>query len=88
MQKPRKLPRDSNSLAARIVALSTGQEPPRVSEVGSRPEETETKNAAAVELGRKGGLKGGKARAAKLTPEQRSEIAKIAASARWKKKEP
>jgi len=84
MQKPQKLPRDSNSLAARIVALSTGQEIPRVSE-DSRPEEIETKNSAAVELGRKGGLKGGKARAAKLTPEQRSEIAKIAAFARWKK---
>ena len=41
--------------------------------------------AAAVELGRKGGLVGGKARAAKLTPEQRSAIAKKAAAARWKK---
>lgn len=37
-------------------------------------------------LGRKGGLKGGKARAKKLTPEQRSEIAKKAAQARWKPK--
>ena len=36
-------------------------------------------------LGRKGGLKGGKARAEKLTPEQRSDIAKLAAKARWKK---
>ncbi len=34
-------------------------------------------------IGRKGGLKGGKARAAALTPEQRSEIAKKAAAARW-----
>ncbi len=34
--------------------------------------------------GRKAGLKGGKARAAKLTPEQRSEIARKAAQARWK----
>lgn len=41
------------------------------------------KDPAAVALGRKGGLKGGKARAAKLTPEQRSEIAKNAAAARW-----
>jgi hypothetical protein len=40
----------------------------------------------AVELGRKGGLKGGKARAEKLTPEQRKEIAKKAAEARWKNK--
>jgi hypothetical protein len=43
------------------------------------------KNPHAVALGRKGGLKGGVARAANLTPEKRSEIAKIAASARWKK---
>jgi hypothetical protein len=43
------------------------------------------KNAAAVELGRRGGLKGGKARAAKLTAEERSEIARKAAAARWRK---
>lgn len=42
------------------------------------------KDPAAVALGRKGGLKGGKARAAKLTAEQRSQIAKRAASARWR----
>jgi hypothetical protein len=41
------------------------------------------KDPAAVALGRKGGLKGGKARAAKLTPEQRSAAAKKAAAARW-----
>ena len=46
----------------------------------------EEKNPAAVELGRRGGLKGGKARAAKLTPEQRSESARKAAKARWAKK--
>ena len=40
-------------------------------------------NAAAKALGRLGGLKGGKARAAKLTAEQRSEIAKKAAAKRW-----
>ena len=44
------------------------------------------KDPAAVALGRKGGLKGGKARAEKLTPEQRSEIAKRAAAARWTNK--
>lgn len=44
-----------------------------------------TKNQAAAELGRLGGLKGGKARAAKLTAEQRSEIARNAAAARWGK---
>ncbi len=47
---------------------------------------TDEKNPAAVELGRLGGKKGGKARAEKLTPEQRSEIAKKAAKARWDKK--
>ena len=41
---------------------------------------------AAAALGRKGGLKGGKARAEKLTPEERSEIAKKGAAARWKKR--
>ena len=47
---------------------------------------TEEKNKAAQELGRLGGLKGGKARAAKLTKEERSAIAKKAAEARWAKK--
>ena len=43
------------------------------------------KDPAAVALGRKGGLKGGKARAKSLTSDQRSEIAKVAAKARWQK---
>ena len=46
----------------------------------------EGKNPNAVALGRLGGLKGGKARFAKLTPEQRKEIAQKAAHARWAKK--
>jgi hypothetical protein len=46
----------------------------------------EGKNPAAVALGRRGGLKGGRARAAKLTPQQRSEIAKLAANSRWAEK--
>lgn len=46
----------------------------------------ENKNPAAVALGRLGGLKGGKARAKKLTPAERKEIARKAASARWKAK--
>ncbi len=83
MQK-RKLPRDPNSLAAQIVAMSTGQPLP-----GNKPvEETDSgKNPAAVALGRLGGLKGGKARAAALSKKKRAEIAKIAAAARWKKSE-
>jgi hypothetical protein len=43
------------------------------------------KNAAAVALGRKGGMKGGPARAASLTPEQRSQSARNAVTARWAK---
>lgn len=43
------------------------------------------KNPYAVLLGRKGGLKGGKARAEKLSPEKRREIAQKAAKARWEK---
>jgi len=46
----------------------------------------EEKNPAAVALGKLGGRKGGKARAEKLTPEQRSEIARKAAKARWARK--
>ena len=49
---------------------------------GTAPE----KNPAAVALGRLGGLKGGKARAAKLTAKKRSEIAKKAAAKRWEGK--
>jgi hypothetical protein len=45
------------------------------------------KNPAAVELGRRGGLKGGPARAAKLSSEQRSESARKAAAARWAKRD-
>jgi hypothetical protein len=55
------------------------------SETSPKPEES-TKNPHAVALGRLGGEKSGKARLEKLTPEQRSEIARIAAKARWSKK--
>lgn len=69
-----KRPRDANKLAKRIVDIATG-------DVEDDP--YEGKDPAAVELGRRGGLKGGAARARSLTPEQRSEIAKKAADARW-----
>lgn len=69
-------PKDTNQLAKLIVDIATGEEP-------QQPEGA--KNAAAVALGRLGGLKGGAARASKLTPEQRSEIAKKAAAKRWTK---
>ncbi len=99
MQK-KKLPRDANALAARIVAMSTGTEPSDLSavtgaQVGNPPilpEENpakpeKEKNPAAVALGRLGGLKGGKARAEKLSKEKRAEIAKKAASIRWQHRE-
>ena len=73
-----KRPRDTNQLAKSIVDLSTGQ--------AEEPNPDEGKDPAAVALGRKGGLKGGKARAKSLTKKQRSEIAKKAATARWEKK--
>ena len=46
---------------------------------------SEEKDPATVELGRRGGKKGGSARAAKMTPEERSESARKAVSARWTK---
>lgn len=67
--------RDPNQFAKLIVDLSTGD----AQEEAPSPD---GKNPAAVELGRLGGLKGGKARAKKLTPEQRSEIAKRTARTR------
>lgn len=66
--------RDVNVIASRIVAQSTSQDIPKTND---------GKNAYAVALGRMGGLKGGRVRAAKLTPERRVEIAKKAARARW-----
>lgn len=74
-------PRDINQLAARIVSAATDEE---ASWEVEQPDEPE-KDPAAVALGRKGGKKGGKARAVKLTPERRSEIARLAARARWEK---
>ena len=73
-----KRPRDLNQLAQRLVQEATGEAPPEPSE----PPEPE-KDAAAVALGRRGGLKGGKARAEGMTAEQRSEAARKAAQARW-----
>lgn len=55
-------------------------------EKAAKPVVSEGKNPYAVALGRLGGLKGGKARFEKLTPEQRSEIARKAARVRWGKK--
>lgn len=71
--------------AFRVVQEATGEE--SEAEPLETPQEPtpEERHAAAVTLGKLGGKKGGKARAEKLTPEQRKEIAKKAAQARWQK---
>ena len=70
------MPRDVNQLAHMIGRIATGQEP--------EPPPS-TKNPAAVALGKLGGAKGGKARAAALSSKKRKAIAQRAARARWKK---
>ncbi len=75
-KRPKKL--DLNQLAKRIVDEAIGEEEEHLDAICN-------KNKAAQEFGRLGGLKGGKIRSEKLTPEQRSEIAKNAANARWNK---
>jgi hypothetical protein len=68
-------PKDLNQTAFDIVQQAIG---------GKQPEPIPEKNPAAVTLGRLGGLKGGKARAEKLSPAKRKAIAEKAARARWK----
>lgn len=77
--KSKKRPRDTNLLAKSIVDAATDED------ADEQPED-DGKNPAAVALGRLGGKKGGKARAAKLSPERRREIAKKAAEKRWESK--
>jgi len=71
-----KRPRDPNQLAKMIVDIATGEVEDTVSESKRHP----------IRKGRAGGLTGGKVRAAHLTPEQRQDIARLAAQARWKKR--
>jgi hypothetical protein len=68
-------PRDPIALAKLIGDIATGQVVDAVED---------GKDSAAVSLGRRGGLRGGEARAKSLTPERRKEIARDAASKRWK----
>lgn len=77
MSKPKR-PRDFSQRAKLIVDIATGDAKDKNPDEG--------KNPAAVALGRLGGLKGGKARAKKLSPKRRKEIAKKAIKARWAKK--
>ncbi len=79
-KKPAK---DLNQSAHSIVAALTAKHDATV-----EPEPPRVKNPAAMALGKLGGLKGGKARAASMSPERRSEIAKQGAAKRWGKKKP
>ena len=82
-KKPRKKKAHDFAVTAfHVVQEATGGGPQAQPE--PEPTAEERHNAAAL-LGRRGGLKGGKARAAKLTPEQRREIARKAARSRWAK---
>ena len=74
-EKHPKRPRDINQWAKHMVDIVTGAAKEHDPDVG--------KDAAAVSLGRRGGLKGGNARAAKISPERRAEIARKAAKTRW-----
>ena len=80
MLRPKKLPQDSNERAQRVAKLLTGElsEPPEI--------ERNDVTRYLSEIGRKGGLKGGKSRAKKLSPRKRRMIARNAAKARWKSK--
>ena len=81
----KKPPRDRNELAASIMAEATSEATAEPIGLDSEPHETSGgKNPHAVALGRLGGKKGGRARAARLTAVQRSEIARKAALARWR----
>ena len=77
-KKKKKLPTDINQIGKYICDLTTSEEPTTI-------ECVKEKNPAAVALGRLGGLKGGKARAEKLSPKKRKEIAIKDAQTRWKK---
>ncbi len=71
-----KMPRDPNQRAKAVVDFATGQR---------SPEPVRAKDPAAIARGHKGGLIGGRARAAKMTAEERSASARKAAKARWER---
>jgi hypothetical protein len=77
--RSRKRPRDPNQLGKLIVDIATGEIEDTSGNVGKDP--------AAVALGRKGGLKGGRARAANMSPDERKEAARRAAQARWARRD-
>jgi hypothetical protein len=73
--KGEKRPSDAIGTAIKVAKIATGE----------IEDEIERPKSPAAELGRRGGLKGGPARAKRLTPEQRSAAAKKAVQARWRK---
>ena len=83
MAKGKQGPEDFAQNAFRVFQQAIGEEPV---EAASGDEPPKEKDPNAVALGRKGGLKGGRARADSLTPEQKSEIGRKAVEARWAKK--
>lgn len=78
--RPARKPKDVNQIASSIIERATSIDHAKSDQIV-----TKTKDPAAVALGRKGGLKGGKARAEKLNAARRKEIAQKAAKSRWKK---
>ncbi|MBS1911716.1 MAG: histone H1 [Bacteroidetes bacterium] len=90
MKKPTRARQgDFSQIARAIVEEATGESltPKKKAATGTKKtaKAAAKKNPAAVELGRKGGLVGGKRRLETMTPEQRSEVARKAAQARWSK---
>ncbi len=75
--KTPKRPRDPNQLAKLVIDIASGER---------NDGQASGKSEMAI-LGRAGGLKGGKARAEKISPERRAEIARRAAEARWRDKD-
>lgn len=78
MRRLSKMPSDPNAAAALTVKLVT-EEPPRASETSPAVSQY------LATIGRRGGIKGGKARAEVLSAKRKKEIAQKAAAARWKK---
>jgi len=76
-KRPRR-PRDPFQLAHQVIQEAIGEAPPQ-------PDPDTGKNPAAVALGKLGGAKGGRARAAKMTSQQRQESARYAALSRWRR---
>lgn len=83
MTRSRKLPKDPNLLAAEIVRRSTEEDSDDLQNANAPAPKRSPISEYLAEIGRKGGLKGGKARAKKLSAKKRRAIAKKAAKIRW-----